>query len=81
MKKKKGATFSKHGVTVDDHDEPHTQGRKAGSYPPPASIERAGHEIKQNPPKQLDSTKKKFGKKRARKQKIAMMLNKARTEG
>ena len=44
-------------------------------------IEEAGHEIKVNPPKILAKTRKKFGKKRADKQKVAIMLSKARTMG
>lgn len=81
MKKKKGYNFTKHGVQVEDHDEGWKGGKKSGSYPPKASIEEAGHELKKNPPAQLEKTAKKFGKKRAKKQKIAMMLNKARSEG
>jgi len=43
-----------------------------------AKIEAAGHEIKENPPKILAHTRKKFGKKRAEKQKVAIMFSKAR---
>jgi len=46
-----------------------------------AKIEAAGHEIKENPPKILVHTRKKFGKKRAEKQKVAIMLSKARQMG
>ena len=76
--KKKGYTMTKHGVTVDDHDEHFKQGTKSGSYPRSSAIEHAGHEMKVNPPRQLAKTAKKFGKKRAQKQKIAIMLSKAR---
>jgi hypothetical protein len=44
-------------------------------------IEKAGHEIKMNPPKILVKTAKKFGKKRAQSQKTAIMLSKARKMG
>lgn len=73
--------MTKHGVSVDDHDESYKQGKNAGSYPSHSKIEAAGHEMKENPPKQLAKTAKKFGKKRARKQKIAIMLSKARKGG
>jgi len=47
-------------------------------YPPKAAIERAGHEMKVNPPKQLAKTAKKFGAADAKKQRVAIMLSKAR---
>lgn len=47
-------------------------------YPSKSKIESAGHEMKANPPRQLAETAKKFGRARARKQKVAMMLAKAR---
>lgn len=47
-------------------------------YPSPTAIEAAGHEIKTNPPKILRHTAKKFGKADARKQRVAIMLSKAR---
>lgn len=81
MKKKKGYQFTKQGVSVDDHDESFKQGKNAGSYPSKPSIQKAGHEMKENPPKQLAKTARKFGKKKAKKQKIAIMLNKARSGG
>lgn len=46
-----------------------------------AKIEAAGHEIKENPPKILAHTRKKFGKKRMEAQRKAIMLSKARKEG
>lgn len=49
-----------------------------GDYPKASAIEKAGHEIKENPPAVVKHTERKFGKKRARKQKIAIMLSKAR---
>lgn len=76
--KKKGYNFTKNGVTVDDHNESFKQGAKSGSYPSKVSIEKAGHEMKMNPPAAVAHTSKKFGKKRARKQAIAIMLSKAR---
>lgn len=42
------------------------------------AIQRAGHELKENPPRILKRTARKYGKKRANKQRIAIMLNKAR---
>ena len=44
-------------------------------------IEEAGHELKTNPPKILAKTARKSGAKRARKQKVAIMLSKARQAG
>lgn len=44
-------------------------------------IEAAGHEMKVNPPKVLAKTAKKSGAKRANKQRIAIMLSKARAAG
>ena len=44
-------------------------------------IEAAGHEIKKNPPKILARTARKFGAKKAAKQKVAIMLSKARQAG
>lgn len=46
------------------------------------SIVRAAfHETKHNPPKVLESTRKKFGAERARQQQIAISLSKARRAG
>ena len=44
-------------------------------------IERAGAEIRDNPPKVLAKTRRKKGVAAARKQKIAIMLSKARRAG
>lgn len=44
-------------------------------------IEAAGHEMKQNPPRILAKTAKKSGAKQAAKQKVAIMLSKARAAG
>ncbi len=44
-------------------------------------IEGAGHEMKENPPKILAHTRAKFGAKRAGKQRIAILLSKARRRG
>lgn len=52
--------------------------KKESSYPSSAAIEKAGHEVKTNPPAVLSHTAKKFGKKKERKQKVAIMLAKAR---
>lgn len=47
-------------------------------YPFKGRIEQAGHEIKKNPPSAVQHTEAKFGKARARKQAVAIMLSKAR---
>lgn len=44
-------------------------------------LEAVGHEIKHNPPKILAHTRKKFGAADAKKQRIAILLSKARREG
>ncbi len=46
--------------------------------PPRAAVAAAGHEMKANPPAILAQTAKKKGKKAAQRQKIAIMLSKAR---
>jgi len=53
----------------------------ADKYPSAAATERAGHEIKVNPPKILAHTAKKFGKADAKRQRVAIMLSKARKSG
>jgi len=45
------------------------------------AIKAAGHEIKVNPPRVLVKTAAKKGVKAAEKQKVAIMLNKARKAG
>jgi hypothetical protein len=70
---------TKHGVEIDSQATDKTNAPKFGKrYPPKAAIESAGREMKQNQPRQLAKTKAKFGKKKARAQKIAIMLSKAR---
>jgi len=44
-------------------------------------LENVGHELKVNPPKVLSSTRRKFGAKRAEKQRVAILLSKARRQG
>ena len=44
-------------------------------------LHSVGKELKDNPPRQLKKTAKKFGKKRAQKQKVAILLSKARKRG
>jgi len=44
-------------------------------------IEAAGHEMKKNPPKILAKTARKSGAKQANKQRVAIMLSKARQAG
>lgn len=50
-------------------------------YPSKSAIESAGHEIKVSPPKILAHTEKKFGKADAKRQRVAIMLSKARKSG
>lgn len=47
----------------------------------PTILENIGKELKNNPPKILANTTKKFGVARAKKQKTAILLNKARRVG
>lgn len=44
-------------------------------------LESVGHELKVNPPKVLASTERKFGIARAKRQKKAILLSKARKAG
>jgi len=44
-------------------------------------LESVGKEIKKNPPKILAHTARKFGKADAKKQRVAILLNKARKRG
>ena len=44
-------------------------------------IERAGREVRDNPPKILAKTRRKKGAKAAHKQKVAIMLSKVRRAG
>lgn len=44
-------------------------------------LHSVGTELKDNPPRQLKKTAKKYGKKRAQKQKVAILLSKARKRG
>lgn len=46
-----------------------------------AILESVGHELKENPPKQLAKTRAKSGLARAKKQKTAILLSKARARG
>lgn len=48
------------------------------NYPSKSAIKSAGHEMKENPPRVLAHTAKKFGKAKAKKQRVAIMLAKAR---
>ncbi len=80
MKKYKAA----HGMHESDNpmNKPQFKHMSTAStqkqYPSKGKIESAGHEMKVNPPAILSKTKKKFGAKAAKKQKIAIMLSKAR---
>ncbi len=44
-------------------------------------LQKVGHEIKTNPPRILAKTAKKKGKAQANKQRVAILLNKARKAG
>lgn len=44
-------------------------------------LERVGHELKVNPPKQLAKTRRKFGAADASRQRTAILLSKARKLG
>lgn len=55
-----------------------SKARKWGPMPSESKIEAVGHEMKKNPPKILAHTKAKEGAAAANKQRIAIMLNKAR---
>ena len=44
-------------------------------------LHEVGSELRDNPPRQLKKTAKKYGKKRAEKQRKAILLNKARKRG
>lgn len=46
--------------------------------PSKSAIEKAGREMKVNPPKQLAKTAKKFGSADEKRQRVAIMLSKAR---
>ena len=41
------------------------------------ALEKAGHEIKENPPQTLTKTRRKKGKKAAERQRVAILLSKA----
>ena len=44
-------------------------------------LESVGHELKHNPPRVLAKTARKYGKKRAQKQRVAILMSKARKRG
>jgi hypothetical protein len=46
-----------------------------------AILESVGHELKVSPPKQLARTRRKFGASDAAKQRVAILLSKARKAG
>lgn len=80
-------SYHKNGVSISEFDnkssfdtKKDSGGKRSGSYPKESAIEHSGHELKKNPPKILSRTSKKFGRAKARKQRIAIMLNKARKE-
>jgi hypothetical protein len=44
-------------------------------------VASVGHELKHNPPRILKKTARKFGRKRAEKQRVAILLSKSRKRG
>ncbi len=46
-----------------------------------AILKSVGHELKENPPRVLAKTRKKSGSARANKQRVAILLSKARARG
>jgi hypothetical protein len=46
-----------------------------------AILESVGHELKANPPRALAKTRRKKGAKAANKQRVAILLSKARSKG
>ena len=58
----------------DDLGSPHMR----GPMPPKGKLSEAFHEVYANEPKIVAHTKAKFGKERARKQMVAIAINKAR---
>ncbi len=70
---------TKQGVEIDSQAADKDMApRFKKSYPARAAVSEAASEVKKNPPAIVKKTAKKFGKKRARAQKVAIMLNKAR---
>lgn len=59
----------------NEFDNPRNQ---PSMSPSKSKIEAAGHEIKENPPAILAQTRKKKGKHAADRQRVAIMLSKAR---
>lgn len=70
----------KNGVSVSEFDQKKSTFGK-GATPPSGALQRAGREMKENPPAILAKTARKSGKKRAKKQKVAILLSKARNGG
>ena len=60
---------------------PHNAGIKMPMSKKDMMMKRIGHELKENPPKILAKTARKFGKAKAAKQKTAILLSKARRAG
>lgn len=69
---------TKHGIEIDSQAADKNMVPRFGKRPGRGAVEAAGHDMNMNPPAQLAKTAKKFGKKKARAQKVAMMLSKAR---
>lgn len=68
----------KNGAVEIGQDEDKAMRPRFGKRPPVRAVEEAGAEMKKNPTRQIKKTAKKFGKKKARKQAVAIMLAKAR---
>lgn len=69
---------TKGGIEIDSQAADRESAPRFKGRPAPAAIARAGREMKADPPASLAKTKKKFGAKRARSQKVAILLSKAR---
>lgn len=65
-------------MPTNEFDNPRN---KPQMSPSKSAVKKAGHEMKVNPPAILAKTKKKKGKAASQKQKIAIMLSKARKQG
>jgi len=59
----------------------HTKASRALGGKSRSILQSVGRELKQNPPKVLAKTRRKSGAKRANKQRVAILLSKARRAG
>lgn len=73
MKKRKS-----YGVSIDSHQADAVHYPK---MPSSSLVAAAGHEMKKNPPSVVEHTARKYGRARAKKQRTAILLSKARRGG